>query len=179
MARRAGCASWHLLLIFHPLDSLPSASAPVRLLAFFDQRIAFRLIQITTTDYQAITNSYMINDVACRVHVAYIQGAMETSLPRRAEDYAADSAPAQARQNAAASPKRDRRRLLTKLDKRGRVGKRVARLVELFEGAFHPGALTPWKREEIATAAQLAGYGRGRARPVDEGGEQGKPRRSG
>jgi hypothetical protein len=112
-------------------------------------------MQMATTDYQAVTNSYMINDVACRVHVAYIQGAMETSLPRRAEDYAADSSPSQARQKAAAPPKRDRRRTLTRIDKRGRVGKRVARLVELFEAAFPAEALTPLKREQIASAAGL------------------------
>jgi hypothetical protein len=78
----------------------------------------------------------------------FSQLALPANLP-------ADSAPSQARQNAAASPKRDRRRLLTKLDKRGRVGKRVARLVELFEAAFPAEALTPLKREQIASAAGL------------------------
>jgi hypothetical protein len=61
--------------------------------------------------------------------------ATSFSLSRRAEDYAADSAPTRAKQNAAATPKRDRRRTLTKLDKRGRVGKRVARLVTTYPDA--------------------------------------------
>jgi hypothetical protein len=53
------------------------------------------------------------------------------------------------------APKRERRQLLTKIDGRLPLGKRIKRLVSLFEAAFTAEALTALKREQIATAAQL------------------------
>jgi hypothetical protein len=55
----------------------------------------------------------------------------------------------------APAPKRERRQLLTKIDGRLPLGKRIKRLVSLFEAAFTAEALTALKREQIATAAQL------------------------
>jgi hypothetical protein len=55
----------------------------------------------------------------------------------------------------APAPKRERRQLLTKIDGRLPLGKRIKRLVSLFEAAFPAEALTALKREQIATAAQL------------------------
>jgi hypothetical protein len=55
----------------------------------------------------------------------------------------------------APAPKRERRQLLTKIDGRLPLGKRIKRLVSLFEAAFLAEALTALKREQIATAAQL------------------------
>jgi hypothetical protein len=53
------------------------------------------------------------------------------------------------------APKRERRQLLTKIDGRLPLGKRIKRLMSLFEAAFPAEALTALKREQIATAAQL------------------------
>ena len=57
----------------------------------------------------------------------------------------------------APAPKRERRQLLTKIDGRLPLGKRIKRLASLFEAAFPAEALGPLKKEQIATAAQLQG----------------------
>lgn len=72
-----------------------------------------------------------------------------------AEQMAADISPSQAKQNAVATPKRDRRKTLTKIDRRSRLGLRVDELKALYESAFPAGELTPLRRERIANAAQL------------------------
>ncbi len=66
----------------------------------------------------------------------------------------ADVSPSQATQRAAVAPKRDRRLTLTKLDKRGRFGKRVAELQALFELAI-TGEISPMRRLKVEKAAQL------------------------
>jgi hypothetical protein len=67
----------------------------------------------------------------------------------------ADRASVDGRFVGAPAPKRERRQLLTKIDGRLPLGKRIKRLVSLFEAAFPAEALAPLKREQIATAAQL------------------------
>jgi hypothetical protein len=67
---------------------------------------------------------------------------------------AADVSPSQVKQNAVALPKRDRRLTLTKIDKRGRLGKRIAELTEIFAAAIG-GELTPWRKLKVEKAAQL------------------------
>ena len=52
------------------------------------------------------------------------------------------------------APKRDRRLTLTKIDKRGRFGKRVAELQALFESAI-TGEISPMRRLKVEKAAQL------------------------
>ena len=53
------------------------------------------------------------------------------------------------------APKRDRRRTLTRIDKRLPLGKRVVALKALYESMFSAAELTPLRREQIAEAAQL------------------------
>ena len=53
------------------------------------------------------------------------------------------------------TPKRDRRRTLTKIDKRLPLGKRIAELMALYASAFPAGELTPLRLERIANASQL------------------------
>jgi hypothetical protein len=48
----------------------------------------------------------------------------------------ATSLPSQAKQDADVSPKRDRRLTLTRIDKRGRLGKRIRELTEMFAAAI-------------------------------------------
>jgi hypothetical protein len=67
----------------------------------------------------------------------------------------ADRASVDGRFVGAPAPKRERRQLLTKIDGRLPLGKRIKRLVSLFEAAFPAEALVPLKKEQIATAAQL------------------------
>jgi hypothetical protein len=67
----------------------------------------------------------------------------------------ADRTPLAVRQADGNAPKRDRRQLLTKIDGRLPLGKRIKRLVSLFEAAFPAEALVPLKKEHIATPAQL------------------------
>jgi hypothetical protein len=67
----------------------------------------------------------------------------------------ADSAPAQARQKAAASPKRIRRRLLTKVDRRNRVGRRIDELKALFLAALADREQTPMLVHKVGQAAEL------------------------
>jgi hypothetical protein len=66
----------------------------------------------------------------------------------------ADILPAQAQQGAAVAPKRDRRLTLTKVDKRGRLGKRVTELIAMFVDALGDD-LTPMRKLKIDRAAQL------------------------
>jgi hypothetical protein len=66
----------------------------------------------------------------------------------------ADVSPSPAPQRAAVAPKRDRRLTLTKIDKRGRLGKRVAELTAMFADAVG-GELTPMRRMKIERAAQM------------------------
>ena len=67
----------------------------------------------------------------------------------------ADTAPLDRRHGDGAAPKRDRRRYLTKIDNRSRLGIRIRELKELFESAFPAGKLTPLRREKIGEAAQM------------------------
>ena len=66
----------------------------------------------------------------------------------------ADLAPLSAPQSATVAPKRDRRLTLTKIDKRGRLGKRVAELTAMFAAAVG-GELTPMRKLKVEKAAQL------------------------
>jgi len=69
---------------------------------------------------------------------------------------AADVSPPQAKQNAIGAPKRDRRLSLTKIDRRGRLGRRVAELTGIFMRVEKAaGEVTPLKLECIREAAQL------------------------
>jgi len=52
------------------------------------------------------------------------------------------------------SPRRDRRRTLTKLDGRLPLGRRFAELIVLFTAAVH-GEMTPMRRLKVERAAQL------------------------
>jgi len=56
-----------------------------------------------------------------------------------------------ARQRAVGSPKRDRRLTLTKIDKRGRLGKRIAELTAMFAS----GEQTPMRKLKVEKAARL------------------------
>jgi hypothetical protein len=67
----------------------------------------------------------------------------------------ADSAPTQAKQNAAVAPKRIRRRLLTKVDKRNRVGRRIEELAALFLSALADRERTPMLAHKVRQAAEL------------------------
>jgi hypothetical protein len=62
--------------------------------------------------------------------------------------------PSPAPQRAAVAPKRDRRLTLTKLDRRGRFGRRVAELTAMFTDAIG-GELTPMRRLKVERAAQM------------------------
>jgi hypothetical protein len=66
----------------------------------------------------------------------------------------ADILPAQAQQGAAVAPKRVRRLTLTKVDKRGRLGKRIAELTAMFAAAVG-GEQTPMRKLKVEKAAQL------------------------
>jgi hypothetical protein len=66
----------------------------------------------------------------------------------------ADLAPLSPPQSATVAPKRDRRLTLTKIDKRGRLGKRVAELTAMFAAAVG-GELTPMRKLKVEKAAQL------------------------
>jgi hypothetical protein len=57
-------------------------------------------------------------------------------------------------QRAAVGPKRDRRLTLTKIDKRGRFGRRVSELTSMFTDAVG-GELTPMRRLKVERAAQM------------------------
>jgi hypothetical protein len=63
-------------------------------------------------------------------------------------------APVASRYDGLLVPKRDRRRGLTKIDKRLPLGKRVAALTEMFAAAVG-GELTPMRRLAVDKAAQL------------------------
>ena len=71
------------------------------------------------------------------------------------ENSSAVTAPLDRRQEGGAAPKRDRRRRLTKIDRRSRLGLRIDELKALYESAFPAGELTPLRRERIGEAAQL------------------------
>jgi hypothetical protein len=78
-------------------------------------------------------------------------GSMDASSVSR---LAANSVPVACRQDGSAAPKRDRRLTLTKIDKRGRLGKRVAELTAMFASAAG-GEVTPMRRLKVEKAAQL------------------------
>jgi hypothetical protein len=59
-----------------------------------------------------------------------------------------------AHQPVAVAPKRDRRLTLTKIDRRGRLGKRVAELTAMFAAAVG-GEQTPMRKLKVERAAQL------------------------
>jgi hypothetical protein len=59
-----------------------------------------------------------------------------------------------AQQRAAVAPKRDRRLTLTKIDRRGRLGKRVAELTAMFAAALGDEQ-TPMRKLKVEKAAQL------------------------
>ena len=66
----------------------------------------------------------------------------------------ATAAPLASRQADGNAPKRDRRLTLTKIDKRGRFGRRVAELTALFAASIS-GETSPMMRLKIEKAAQL------------------------
>jgi hypothetical protein len=66
----------------------------------------------------------------------------------------ADAQPSLAQQRVAVAPKRDRRLTLTKIDRRGRLGKRVAELTGMFAAAVG-GEQTPMRKLKVEKAAQL------------------------
>jgi hypothetical protein len=120
--------------------------------------VCIRLLHLRCTSCDAITNSCTNYNVACRVHVAYIRRMdliSTSSGSALSGQSSADRASVDGRFVGAPAPKRERRQLLTKIDGRLPLGKRIKRLVSLFEAAFPAEALTPLKREQIATAAQL------------------------
>jgi hypothetical protein len=69
-------------------------------------------------------------------------------------DRAAIVEPSPADQAVAIAPKRDRRLTLTRIDRRGRLGKRVAELTAMFAGAVG-GEQTPMRKLKVEKAAQL------------------------
>jgi hypothetical protein len=82
--------------------------------------------------------------------------AASSSFPRPAEVSSADRVSVASRIDGGSTPKRrERRQLLTKVDGRLPLGKRVKRLVELFSAEFPSDALTPLRRDQIYAAAQL------------------------
>jgi hypothetical protein len=66
----------------------------------------------------------------------------------------ADVSPLPSKQTTTVAPKRDRRLTLTKIDRRGRLGKRVAELTEMFATAVG-GELTAMRKMKVDKAAQL------------------------
>jgi hypothetical protein len=66
----------------------------------------------------------------------------------------AATAPIAALHEGGAAPKRDRRLTLTKIDKRGRLGKRVAELTAMFAAAVG-GEQTPMRKLKVEKAAEL------------------------
>jgi hypothetical protein len=71
-----------------------------------------------------------------------------------ASQSAADVSSSQGRRTVAIAPKRDRRLTLTKIDRRGRLGKRVAELAAMFAAAFG-GEHSPMRKLKVEKAAQL------------------------
>jgi hypothetical protein len=76
------------------------------------------------------------------------------------QDQIADTGPATAPIAASlapvgAGPKRDRRRRLTKVDRRSALGRRIAELSTLFTSATGWEEITPLRRFKIAAAAEL------------------------
>ena len=72
----------------------------------------------------------------------------------QAMGHSATPAPLGCRPDDSASPKRDRRLTLTRIDKRGRLGKRIVELTAIFAAAVG-GELTPMHRLKIQRAAEL------------------------
>lgn len=66
----------------------------------------------------------------------------------------ADVVPTPRPQRATVGPKRDRRLKLTKIDRRGRLGKRVAELTAMFAAAVG-GELTAMRRMKVERAAEM------------------------
>lgn len=66
----------------------------------------------------------------------------------------AGAAPLASRRADGNAPKRDRRLTLTKIDRRGRLGKRVAELTAMFAAAVG-GELTAMRKLKVEKAAQL------------------------
>jgi hypothetical protein len=71
-----------------------------------------------------------------------------------AAQLSADILPSQAQPLAAVAPKRDRRRRLTKVDRRSQLGKRIVELTAMFTAAVG-GELTPMRKLAVDKAAQL------------------------
>jgi hypothetical protein len=69
-------------------------------------------------------------------------------------DSAATTDTSPAHRPVAIAPKRDRRLTLTKIDKRGRLGKRVAELTAMFTDAVGDEQ-TPMRKMKVEKAAQL------------------------
>jgi hypothetical protein len=77
-----------------------------------------------------------------------------TASPSILECSSANLAPIYAPQSASIAPKRDRRLTLTKIDRRGRLGKRVAELTAMFAAAVG-GEQTPMRKLKVERAAQV------------------------
>jgi hypothetical protein len=72
-----------------------------------------------------------------------------------AVEYDADSAPKLVARVGASAPKRVRRRTLTKVDRRGRLGRRIAELAAIYTAALGADELSPMRRLRVAEAAEL------------------------
>jgi hypothetical protein len=71
-----------------------------------------------------------------------------------AAELPADALPSLAQQRVAIAPKRDRRLRLTKIDRRCRLGRRVAELTAVFADAVG-GELTAMRRMKVERAAEM------------------------
>jgi hypothetical protein len=76
------------------------------------------------------------------------------SASSRSHNSQAVTSPVVGRPAGSTAPKRDRKLTLTKIDKRGRLGKRVAELNTMFAGAVG-GEQTPMRKLKVEQAAQL------------------------
>ena len=76
------------------------------------------------------------------------------SASSRSHNSQADTSPVFGRPIGSTAPKRDRRLTLTRIDRRGRLGKRIAELTEMFAAAVGEDA-TPMPRLRVEKAAQL------------------------
>jgi hypothetical protein len=79
---------------------------------------------------------------------------MDIAAPCSLPDISAVTGPLGRRQEGNAAPKRDRRRTLTKIDRRGRLGRRITELTDMFTAAVDEEP-TPMRKMKIQKAAEL------------------------
>jgi hypothetical protein len=119
--------------------------------------LCIRLLHLICTNCNAITNSCMNSNVACRVHVAYIR-RMDL---RQATESQADAPQVEAMRptSVRAKPQKvDRRKLLTKTDGRSAVGLRIAELKRLFTASLGDRPMTASLKLKLEMAAQLSAF---------------------